>query len=227
MGVYIAPTDALIKLMEANIQSNSSVNTQSNSSVKSRRRRDVVAGSQSSATFNGVLNPTTCLLHNSVMMWVVSNDNYPEYDRENLFNNNPSFDYGPFQELKEKQQLKSTNSTLFSFRFSEPGVYVFRSSANHVRKMVSKVLPVCMACVRLFSVLCVVGSPSTQYFIIPVSCHCGSTFVTIAVCLQFIILCYSTSGLWLKVRGALRTDLFSPRPPGQSSKMPSPSLRTS
>lgn len=73
------------------------------------------------------------------MMFVVDNDNYPEYDENNLYNTNPDFDSGPFRDLKERHALMNTNSTLFTFKFDSPGVYVFRSSKYPDYKMVCSI----------------------------------------------------------------------------------------
>ena len=70
------------------------------------------------------------------MLFLVDNDNYPEYDEENLYNTNPDFDSGPFRKLKEKHSLMSTNSTLFAFKFDSPGAYAFKSSKHPESKMV-------------------------------------------------------------------------------------------
>ena len=70
------------------------------------------------------------------MIWMVSNDNYPKYDADNLYNTNPGFDSGKFRELEEKHLLMDTKSSLFAFKFVEEGVYVFKSSSNALHKMV-------------------------------------------------------------------------------------------
>ena len=70
-------------------------------------------------------------------MFGVSNDFFPEYDEGNLYNTNPNFDYGAFKDLAEKHRLMKSNSTLFSFKFTVPGVYAFKLSSNINSKMVS------------------------------------------------------------------------------------------
>ena len=55
----------------------------------------------------------------------------------NLFNTNEQFDYGGFRELAELQSQVGTATSLFTYRFTEPGVYVFQLSSNSEKKMVS------------------------------------------------------------------------------------------
>lgn len=74
------------------------------------------------------------------MVWIVNNNNYPIYDADNLYNTNPFFDYGAFRDLQERHSQKSTQYTMFAFKFEVPGVYVFKSSNNAERKMVCEVL---------------------------------------------------------------------------------------
>lgn len=109
----------------------------SNSS-SSRRRRAV-----SSLSYRGVSNPTTCLTHGSHMIWKVSNSDYPKYDKDSLYNTNPSFDDGPFRALEERHQLESTKFELFAYKFDQEGVYVFTSSKNPESVMVSVIPCLC------------------------------------------------------------------------------------
>lgn len=132
-GAYEPSADGLAVLFEESVElSTASQNQNSSSSARRRRRRAVT-----DLSFKGVSNPTVCLAHGSSVMWKVSNSDYPKYDRESLFNTNPSFDDGPFGELEERHQLESTRFELFAFRFHQEGVYVFYSSQNSENRMVS------------------------------------------------------------------------------------------
>jgi len=71
------------------------------------------------------------------MLFTISNESYPVYDVDNLLNTNDAFDYGQFRELIENQQTSSGSATLFAYRFTASGVYVFQLSNNVNRKMVS------------------------------------------------------------------------------------------
>lgn len=63
----------------------------------------------------------------------ITNQNYPIYDPTSLYNTNERFDYGGFRQLLEAE-LTSSSSTLFSYRFSDPGVYAFYHSGDKTKK---------------------------------------------------------------------------------------------
>lgn len=63
----------------------------------------------------------------------IDNTNYPVYDPNNLYSTNQNFDYGGFRNLQEAQQVGST-ATLFSYRFTEPGIYSFTLSSDPNKK---------------------------------------------------------------------------------------------
>ena len=134
LGTYDPPADFLEDILNRNRKDgNSSSPTLAPSS---RKRRSLLAVSTSGNSLSGISNPTTCVDFGASMIFVVDNDNYPEYDENNLYNTNPDFDSGPFRDLKERHTLMNTNSTLFAFKFDSPGVYVFRSSKFPDYKMV-------------------------------------------------------------------------------------------
>ena len=58
------------------------------------------------------------------------------FARDNLYNTNDKFDYGGFRELMESQSQQSTATTLFAYRFKDPGSYVFYVSTDINKKMV-------------------------------------------------------------------------------------------
>ena len=72
----------------------------------------------------------------------MDNTNFPVYDEKNLYNTNPNFDFGAFSDLAEQHQLIKTNSTLFAFRFTDPGVYVFKMNEESNQRMVSLYLSI-------------------------------------------------------------------------------------
>ncbi|XP_067422998.1 uncharacterized protein [Emydura macquarii macquarii] len=75
-------------------------------------------------TFSGILNPTTCIDVNIIIMFIVSKEHYPVYDVNNLYNTNNEFDWGGFRILAEEIRLASTNFLLFLYQFQHPGTYV-------------------------------------------------------------------------------------------------------
>ena len=57
--------------------------------------------------------------------------------RDNLYNTNDQFDYGGFRELQEAMSVVGSQTTLFTYRFRDPGVYAFYLSSDINKKMVS------------------------------------------------------------------------------------------
>ena len=72
--------------------------------------------------------------------------NYPQYNKNHLFNTNPDFDYGTFRQLHTIMQ--STNQTISTFvqRFTEAGVHVFYDNANKARETIVMVPKAGSAC---------------------------------------------------------------------------------
>ena len=58
------------------------------------------------------------------------------HDRNNLYNTNDQFDYGGFRALMEAQSQVATSTTLFAYKFTDPGVYAFYLSTDINKKMV-------------------------------------------------------------------------------------------
>ena len=65
------------------------------------------------------------------------------FRRENLYNTNEKFDYGGFRELMEQMSQAQSASTIFTFRFNDPGVYAFYLSSDINQKMV-KLFNICI-----------------------------------------------------------------------------------
>ena len=59
--------------------------------------------------------------------------------RDSLFNTNTAFDWGSFRKLAQDQteSVPTMTPSLFSVRFSEPGVYVLRLNSHHNKHMVT------------------------------------------------------------------------------------------
>jgi len=122
-------------LLNQNTFTSSTPNENTGGNDGNRRRRRAVSNTPQ-LTVQGISNPTTCLRYNEAILFGVSNQNYPVYDERNLYNTNPNFDFGAFSDLAEQHQLIQTNSTLFAFRFSDPGVYVFKMNTISDQRMV-------------------------------------------------------------------------------------------
>lgn len=89
--------------------------------------------------FEGIDDPMTCLEQGDALLFTVSSLSYPVYDRDNLWNTNPDFDYGAFRQLNESQQLTG-QSTLFAFRFTDSGVFSFYLSNDPGRRIYFRVV---------------------------------------------------------------------------------------
>uniref|UniRef100_A0A8C5P3Q9 Predicted gene, 32742 n=1 Tax=Jaculus jaculus TaxID=51337 RepID=A0A8C5P3Q9_JACJA len=91
--------------------------------------------------FLGIQNPTVCLQMNDTLAFLVTREHYPEYDLGHFYNTLQQFDWGRFRALAEESQLTEQVPHLFLQQFQLPGVYVFRLSSNHHRKMYLRTLP--------------------------------------------------------------------------------------
>jgi hypothetical protein len=70
-----------------------------------------------------VRNPVICLQLGDSILYKVTKESYPQYEKDSLLNTNPNFDYGPFRELDD--MAKSTSDLdYFGHSFDDPGVYV-------------------------------------------------------------------------------------------------------
>ncbi|XP_057206531.1 uncharacterized protein LOC130564467 [Triplophysa rosa] len=89
----------------------------------------------------GVLNPTACLHPGDILLFTVTQQHFPQYDIDSLYNTNADFDWGPLRLLAQDQKLPKSVHSLFSMSFNEPGVYVFKLSSHHHRHMYVRVVP--------------------------------------------------------------------------------------
>ena len=72
--------------------------------------------------------------------------NYPQYNKNHLFNTNPNFDYGNFRQLHTLMQTTNQSIKTFVQRFTEPGVHVFYDNANAARETIVVVPKAGSAC---------------------------------------------------------------------------------
>ncbi|KTF80235.1 hypothetical protein cypCar_00019259, partial [Cyprinus carpio] len=89
----------------------------------------------------GVLNPTACLHPGDILLFTVTQQHYPQYDVDSLYNTNDAFDWGPFRLLAQDQELARSTHSLFSISLHEPGVYAFKLSSHNYRHMYVRVVP--------------------------------------------------------------------------------------
>ncbi|XP_061637986.1 uncharacterized protein si:dkey-103g5.4 isoform X9 [Phyllopteryx taeniolatus] len=96
---------------------------------------------ESRESITGILNPTICLHLGDVLLFTVTTRHYPQYDIDNLYNTNSDFDWGTLRKLKEELTLSWTPPSFFSFVFNQAGVYVFKLSSHHYKRMYVRVMP--------------------------------------------------------------------------------------
>ena len=72
--------------------------------------------------------------------------NYPQYNKNHLFNTNPDFDYGNFRQLHTIMQTTNQSITTFVHRFTEAGVHVFYDNAAPARETIVMVPKTGSAC---------------------------------------------------------------------------------
>ena len=92
-----------------------------------------------------ILNPLVCINIKDVILFSISNTNYPVYDKDSLLNTNPVFDYGSFRDLASSASSSVTVSS-FAFAFNDPGTYVFSLSSNQYKKTIIEVMPADVVC---------------------------------------------------------------------------------
>jgi hypothetical protein len=95
-----------------------------------RRLQDGEEDSTVSESNDVVLNPVTCIIAGSAVLFSgITEDSYPMYNQNNFLNTNFDFDFGAFlnlgTKLAEGQEINS-----FVFTFEDAGVYVFYNSNN-------------------------------------------------------------------------------------------------
>ncbi|KAI8480901.1 hypothetical protein Bbelb_413740, partial [Branchiostoma belcheri] len=87
-------------------------------------------------------NPLLCLEVEEMVIFKVevnetdrTKSHYPRYQKDHLFNTNPSFDYGAFRQLQE--YIEKTNVTVeqFAFVFTDPGQYAFYDAQEPGREI--------------------------------------------------------------------------------------------
>ena len=72
-----------------------------------------------------------------------SENEFPQYDRDNLLNKNMTekvFDDGGFQRLMELKLQANSGTSLFSYKFDCPGTHVFQLYSNPNRKIYVRVM---------------------------------------------------------------------------------------
>ncbi|XP_061917834.1 uncharacterized protein si:ch211-286b4.4 [Entelurus aequoreus] len=81
-------------------------------------------------------NPVACLSTGDMLIFRLSINHtdrslshFPVYDKDHLFNSNPSWDFGVFRRLQTLMKQSNLNNTWFANVFSQTGKYAFMDSA--------------------------------------------------------------------------------------------------
>eukprot|EP00767_Chilomastix_cuspidata_P000870 gnl/Chilomastix_cuspidata/1248.p1 GENE.gnl/Chilomastix_cuspidata/1248~~gnl/Chilomastix_cuspidata/1248.p1 ORF type:complete len:6697 (-),score=752.02 gnl/Chilomastix_cuspidata/1248:22-17397(-) len=82
--------------------------------------------------------PLLCLEYGQTVMWELTSESYPVYQKDSLFNTNNNFDYSFFSSLPTL--LSSSTATLVAFSFTSPGVYVFADSDDEYHEVMIAVM---------------------------------------------------------------------------------------
>ncbi|GMH73239.1 hypothetical protein TL16_g06130 [Triparma laevis f. inornata] len=90
-------------------------------------------------------DPVVCLQLGDSLLYKVTNERYPQYEKDSLLNSNPKFDYGAFRDLDDLAK-SSAVVELFGFTFNDPGVYVFSMSDDVTKLSVVAVMDESVAC---------------------------------------------------------------------------------
>ena len=103
--------------------------TDFNVTSSSRRR---LLQSQTDTTVPGIPNPIICLALEDMIIFRVSINNvnrnlsnYPVYQKDHLFNTNPTYDYSEFRDLLFYVENTAVEISAFAHVFTESGQYVF------------------------------------------------------------------------------------------------------
>jgi hypothetical protein len=105
-----------------------------------RRRRNDVVSTPTLLGPHSMSEPVSCLELGATMLWSITDTSYPRYDKQNLWNSNPTFDHGKFDELDSNQRLSDASQTLFAFRFTEPGTYAFTMEKSTEKRLYIRVM---------------------------------------------------------------------------------------
>ncbi|MED6257606.1 hypothetical protein ATANTOWER_027986, partial [Ataeniobius toweri] len=104
--------------------------------TRSRKRRDTEEDDENNAdALPRIPNPIACLSSGDMLVFHLTVNHtdrllshFPVYQKDHLFNSNPSWDFGAFRHLQILMKQTHFNSSMFAHVFSEAGKYVFVDS---------------------------------------------------------------------------------------------------
>ncbi|XP_033971175.1 uncharacterized protein LOC117470490 [Trematomus bernacchii] len=104
-------------------------------STRPRQRRET-KDDYDAVVFPRIPNPIACLSSGDMLIFHLTinhtdrrHSHFPVYQKDHLFNSNPSWDFGAFRRLQILMKQTNFNSTRFAHVFLETGKYVFVDSA--------------------------------------------------------------------------------------------------
>lgn len=121
--------------------------------------------SESEPPFAGIDDPMLCLELGEAVLFAVTNTSYPIYDRNNLWNTNPAFDFGLFRQLNESQEV-SGDSLLFLFRFNESGFFTFHLNNDPNRRIYIRVVELTAQCPEIGPFFPTTPSQAVQFGVV-------------------------------------------------------------
>nr|XP_020509773.2 uncharacterized protein LOC109999162 [Labrus bergylta] len=105
--------------------------------TRQRQRRDTKLDDDANlAVLPRIPNPIACLTSGDMLIFRITinqtdrrHSHFPVYQKDHLFNSNPSWDFGAFRRLQILMKQTSVNATCFAHVFTETGKYTFVDSA--------------------------------------------------------------------------------------------------
>ncbi|SPQ96664.1 unnamed protein product (mitochondrion) [Plasmodiophora brassicae] len=104
--------------------------------------------SPAASALPGYTSPTVCLSQYDSLVFDLSAGptHYPVYDKDNLLNTNPNFDWSSFRLLASQANADPGSIQVFAFTFTTAGTYVFYDNADRSKVTTAVVAPDGVSC---------------------------------------------------------------------------------